>query len=210
MKLNDIFPDVFVINLDHRTDRLADINYMAEQQGWRFKRWPATNSLDLSINGVNMEENERRRAELACKISHARVISAAKRMGLEKVLILEDDAVLNGDRFDMLQEALNEVEDVDQNWQLFYLGANDINNTKERVGFVSYRIFTPYTTHAYCIHERAYDNVLLALYNRGQVDVLYSEFIASQGHSYTVYPYIAEQKNGISDITGITEKYTLK
>jgi len=210
--INTLFPHIYVINLERRKDRRDEIHFMAEQQRWHrsYLLWPAVDALQLHINGQPMEENPRRQAELACKVSHARVIRDALLSDYEYILVLEDDAVIDIDGFDRLQQAFLEMEEVDPGWHMFYLGANDINDTKEQAGFACFRLFTAYTTHAYVIHRRAYLMALDALDLRGQADVLFAEYITSQGHSYTVFPYVATQREGISDITGANETYKLK
>lgn len=211
--LNNYFDQIFCINLDRRPDRLEKFTEMANHLGFTFNRWPAVDGLELRHpNGQIMEENERRNMELACKLSHKRLIRYAKEVGYHSIMIFEDDARLNEFNYPLLKYVLSgdefhtELNGVDQ-WHMFYLGFNDINKTKEDLGNNICRIRTGFTTHAYAVHNSAYDLLLNALDYRGQADVLYADYIHPLGHSYAINPNIAYQEDGFSDITLKEESY---
>jgi GR25 family glycosyltransferase involved in LPS biosynthesis len=219
--LNDYFPHIFCINLDRREDRLARFDAMAKANDFTYTRWPAVDGRELrDPNGNLMEENERRRMELACKVSHARLIRYAKSQGMSHILVFEDDAVLDKGWEAKIHEPLfpstyglgieiNETH-CTADWHMLYLGVNDINGTKEILTDNICRIRTGFTTHAYAINSTAYDLALNAFDMRGQADVLYADYIHPLGHSYAFHPNICHQADGFSDITLKDEKYTLK
>ncbi len=217
--LNDYFPHIFCINLDRREDRLARFDAMAKANKFEYTRWPAVDGRELKspIGGL-MEENERRQMELACKISHARLIRHALKEGLPWILVFEDDAVLREGWEEYLKESLLRnhygIPIIDprhkwrkQFWHMLYLGVNDINGTKEVLNERICRIYTGFTTHAYAIHHSAYELALDAFDLRGQADVLYADHIHPLGHSYAFHPNIAYQADGFSDITLNNESY---
>ena len=178
----------------------------------------------LHPNGQMMEENERRNMELACKLSHLRLIKYAKDKGYKNILIFEDDARLVDGFIDKLESIVQRVtngklfffdghfqtmEIVIKNapfWQMLYLGVNHINPPVEIDGNLC-RVITGFTTHAYAVNCTAYDLLLSALDYRGQADVLYADYIHPLGHSYAISPNIAYQEDGFSDITLKEESY---
>jgi GR25 family glycosyltransferase involved in LPS biosynthesis len=178
---------------------------MADSIGMKFTRIPAVDKNNLMLStGQNMEENDRRQAELACKLSHITAISQAKALGAERVLIFEDDAELSSNFLDQLDRAYN---DLPSDWEMFYLGVNDINKTKQIYNNHLCKIFTGYTTHAYSVNIRAYDLILNKLLYRAPIDVLYAEFIHPRGHSYCMHKNICSQIDDFSDITNKHESY---
>ncbi len=215
--LNNLFPHIFCINLARRPDRLEEFTDMAKHHGFDFTRWEATDGRKLvHPNGQPMEENDRRQMELACKISHARLIRHAKDQGLNRILIFEDDARLV-EGFERQLKGLFSLgyygnlfftEKLGfREWEMLYLGFNDINKTAEQVLPNIVRVRTGFTTHAYAVNYHAYDKILDALDYRGQADVLYADYIHPLGNSYAISPNIAYQADGFSDITLKEENY---
>lgn len=222
--LNEIFDAVFCINLDRRPDRLERFTAMAKELHFTFTRWQAVDSKVLKHpNGMIMEENERRNNELACKLSHLRLLKYAKEKKYSSILIFEDDAVINQSLIPILDSITSLTKDYDeprdfkfelyqsgikiQHWHMLYLGVNDINKTKEKITENIYRIYTGFTTHAYAVNSIAYDILIEALEYRGQADVLYADYVHPLGKSYCIHPNIVYQEDGFSDITEKEESY---
>jgi glycosyl transferase family 25 len=68
--------NIYVINLDQRTDRLEQITKELGDMGLKFKRFPAIKTTP----GI-----------LGCGLSHLAVLKEARDLGLKNVLIFEDD-----------------------------------------------------------------------------------------------------------------------
>jgi GR25 family glycosyltransferase involved in LPS biosynthesis len=206
--VNSFFDEVYLINLKHREDRFEQFRQMADCNRFHFRRIEAINKTDLHLStGQAVEENDRRMGELACKMSHVEAINAAIENNHESILIFEDDADL---LFGWEEKLIKSIADLPADWEMFYLGVNDINKTKQFVTNHLCKIWTGYTTHAYAIHERAYKPILKALYTRAPIDVIYAEYIHPKGNSYCMPENIAVQRDGFSDITNNNEKYNLK
>lgn len=222
--LNKYFDAIFCINLDRRSDRLERFAEMARKFNFTFHRWPAVDGLELKHpNGNIMEENERRNMELACKLSHLRLLKYAKLEGLRNILIFEDDARLTADSIHKISKVvipqvyatlLRGVDDesksylsMNPEWHMLYLGVNDINKTKEIITDDLARIRTGFTTHSYAVNHIAYDMLINALEFRGQADVLYADYIHPLCKSYAIHPNVAYQEDGFSDITLKEESY---
>ena len=67
---------IYVINLDHRTDRLAEVTKELDDMGLKFKRFSAIKTTPGFIG---------------CGLSHLAVLKEARSLGLKNVLIFEDD-----------------------------------------------------------------------------------------------------------------------
>ena len=105
---------VFVINLDRETARMAEMARQCEEHGIPFKRVPA-------IDGRKVSPRVRSQmatpfcqrfctpSMIGCALSHMQVWRAVLRAGYERVLVLEDDAVLVPDFKDRLSRALTDV-----------------------------------------------------------------------------------------------------
>lgn len=213
--LNKYFDAIFCINLDRRPDRLSSFTDMAQKFGFTFQRWSSVDGKELKHpNGQMMEENERRNMELACKLSHLRLLRYAKEEGYQNVLIFEDDARIHERSFPLFKYAISELipdstgVTFTRDWDMLYLGVNHIN-PPEDLGADSnlVRVVTGFTTHAYAVNHTAYDLLISALDYRGQADVLYADYIHPLGHSYAISPNIAYQEDGFSDITLKEESY---
>src|ERR1043165_776453 len=115
---------VFVINLDRRTDRMQRITSMLSDMGVEFERFRAIEGRD-SVK--------------ACRQSHLEVLRMQVERGLNKVLILEDDAVL---------ERMPTEEEFNAEWDQLYLGGNHSKQLTPLKGTLQ-RCRSTYTTHAY-------------------------------------------------------------
>lgn len=199
---------IFCINLPRRTDRMEEFSEMARGLSLCYEVFPAVDARDMKINTVLMEENERRRAELACTISHRRVLRYAMEHGMHTIMVMEDDCILDRGWETAVYTFLNYGIEA---WDMLYLGINDINKTNEVICEQFSRIRTGFTTHAYIANiAESYDILIDALDFRGPPDVLFAEFVHPKGNSYVITPYKAHQRAGISDITMKEENYVLK
>ncbi|MGJ8696768.1 MAG: glycosyltransferase family 25 protein [Verrucomicrobiaceae bacterium] len=95
-----------------------------------------------------------------CRESHLKVVREAQRDGLESVLILEDDVVFHRESGRFLSTIVSLLPD---DWDLFYLGGQHGEKPVpgEDPRLVKGRKIT--RTHAYAVHERAYEKFLQEL-----------------------------------------------
>lgn len=224
----DTVDAVFVINLDHRTDRWTSF-----QENWK-DIIPADKLIRSSaVVGVKLPgydelpwftaETGNKMPSWAgaagCLLSHRRVISEAQKMGFETVVVMEDDAVPS--------EALGGVKDgadlvdflkTSNNWGLIYLGFNKMPKIGVRVlqgrkdNLSIWRIPGALSTHAYVVHKRAYISLLrsfpeqecvwpwIAKYRA--IDTWFREFFEGAAHFgiYAVIPRLAVQAGFSSDV----------
>ena len=100
MKLNKYLNDVdaYVINLEHRTEKLNYIDNHLKSKNIQFKLFKALK-----------HDNPKR----GCLESHLSVIKKALESKVKYVLIMEDDCKFIGD--------LNSMKPLPQNWDMIYL-----------------------------------------------------------------------------------------
>ena len=219
---------IYIINLDHRTDRWDTIqklvhNLFSTEGDSRWSRFSGiipdlqvvseTCYNRFTINPEVKKDKERVRNYLTgatgCKMSHVEIIRDAKSKGYKQILILEDDACLPPNlsvaqfRKD-LYEALLELQV--RNWWMCYLGGKNVGEVYP-FGRKIARINGIKTTHAYLIHERCFDLVLHGMMNSGlEADVFY-QWIHTQCRCFRITPGILIQSEDYSDILGQNVNY---
>jgi glycosyl transferase family 25 len=119
--------NIFVINLDKSTQRLAEMSQRLEQLSLPFTRMTAVYGASLTDDELNMHYssalNERvyRRplsaAEIGCYLSHRNIWQTMVEGNLSMALILEDDAELGA----QLPAALRAIENLERPWDLIKL-----------------------------------------------------------------------------------------
>ncbi|MDO5647654.1 glycosyltransferase family 25 protein [Paracoccus sp. (in: a-proteobacteria)] len=101
---------IWVINLDHRSDRLAAIGAQLDGMGLRWNRLPAAWGAQMSADELAQAGPDRGwigplgPGARACTISHLRAWQALIDSGAPCGLILEDDAVLAADLAGLLRD----------------------------------------------------------------------------------------------------------
>jgi GR25 family glycosyltransferase involved in LPS biosynthesis len=182
----------YVINLDHRTDRLAAVQVAINNMGVEgFIRVPAIDTrsqvefpkeqvLDESMaairRGHRLEHHELTTGAVGCYLSHMKCWSLLKDSGDACALILEDDAVFrnNPEDFDRIV-SIGQAELVN-GLDIFLLGHTfDVAGPERAVSIEKFYCF-----HAYLISALACDKLLrLALPMKYQLD----SFISKLNHA---------------------------
>lgn len=193
------FDNAFVINLDHREDRLKAITIELAKHGIVAERIPAIkgNPRRLHVEGLP--------ADVGCTLSHVKCIEVAKERGYKSVLIFEDDAVLRDNFTSLFKDYWSRVP---EDWDMVYLGGNHWgrhlemkdNPRLDKVADNVYRTLHTLTTHAYVIKDTIYDKVIeyLGVANK-PVDMMYVD-LQQTCKVYALRPNLAWQKADISDI----------
>lgn len=160
---------------------------------------PPTSAPDWFTLGKPLTETRRR--EFGCMLAHMNAILNAKRLGLESVLILEDDIVPVGD--------VGYAMDMAETWLprcgIFYVGymgglVEKMEWRHDRTAILRGRILG---THAYAIHGSMYDEVL-NMQSPKAIDMAFSEM--SKNREFRgVVPAAILQRAGYSQITRSTK-----
>lgn len=187
MKLNDWFDNIYIINLEHRTDRWEHCVEQMKKHDFTAEQFKAIGRSDL-INGWQ-----------ACTLSHIAVLDDAKSRGLTRILVLEDDFVF--------AEHFNQVFELPQHllWDIFYLGVNHQIKPEEISEYYDSnfkRVIKGLTSHAV-----AYNNVQdierflsFAKSLNHVIDECLFYYFQTKGTAYCYYPNLAWQLGGYSDI----------
>jgi glycosyl transferase family 25 len=130
---------IYVINLDHRKDRLEEIT--KELDNLKFKRFPAIKTSPGMIG---------------CGLSHLAVLKEARELGLKEVLIFEDDFTFSESKehcWKTVEEFLkNETYDV-------VMLAYALNSSKPyKPGLL--KVLDAQTASAYIVNNRFYDTLI--------------------------------------------------
>lgn len=203
MTLNDITPNIFVINLLRRTDRLEHI----QEQSRRFD-FDAMITAAVDAQEINNPTNLRP-GEYALLLSHGKILTYARYMNLDKIIVLEDDADFVADTNERLSK---EWQEIPSDFDLVYLGCNKQYLGAGRVPATDVsdniiRLYSAFTTHAMVINSSIYDIVLdkIDQFNM-PLDVIYSE-VQKDCKAYGFKKNLAKQLDCHSDIIGFNPAY---
>jgi len=209
------FDRVYFINLDRRTDRKLHM----EQQ---------LNKLNLSATRIQAFDGKTikwrkefgvwskywNEGAFACCLSHRQALTDAYKNGFENILILEDDAVLQDNFFEVLDKAWQELP---ENWHMLYLAANhgakgspSYPTEKDKIGEHLFKLKGSLCSHAIILNKVCYPailNHLAAPY--GPIDVFYSLY-QQFFPCYVCSPGLAKQMAGHSDIVDQVVGYSSK
>jgi glycosyl transferase family 25 len=132
---------VYVINLDHRTDRLEEITKELDIMGLKFKRFPAIKTSP----GI-----------IGCGLSHLAVLKEARELGLKEVLIFEDDFTFSESK----EHCWKTVEEFLKNetYDVVMFGYNMQKSSPYKPGLL--KVLEAQTASAYIVNHRFYDKLI--------------------------------------------------
>ena len=182
MKLSEVFPLSYLVNLDRRPDRLKQANEEFDKLDFHPERFSAIEN----VNGA-----------AGCYLSHLEILKKA-RAKKKSVLIFEDDVMLVGDYKSVIEQALDELQDLD--WDMFYLGGNvlkPVYQITEHIGKLTHC----QSTHAYGVNYKFLD-ILVPFIEQQKyiVDVLYADGVIPVRNCFITIPMVAIQRSDYSDI----------
>jgi GR25 family glycosyltransferase involved in LPS biosynthesis len=136
----------FYINLDHRTDRRAEVEAELEKMGIPCERFPAV-KWSPGIVG--------------CNYSHIAVLKEARNRGYDSVLIFEDDFQFIVDK-DTFWSTMSSIErEVADSYDVVMLSYNaGHESTYKPYSDNLIKILGAQTTSGYIVHSRMYDDLI--------------------------------------------------
>lgn len=174
--------DVYVINLDRRTDRWEYVSNHLKEKEISFTRIPAIPT-----------------GWAGCRDTHISIMEGALRRKEDQFTILEDDVYILGDIWNWV-DALEELPyDVD----CLYWGASP-KEPQERYSKHLYRLKHAHVTHAITWFYRpggAIDYILMEKDNIRKIDDFFANVIQPQFNCFVMYPLFAAQKEGFKSDT---------
>lgn len=156
-----MFDAAFFINLDHRIDRKNKFLEKAKLAKLdNVIRFPAISVTDEQCLPDYYNQGEKRKYKVGCTLSHQAVVKQAKEMGLENVLIFEDDCVFLDDFYNVVETCSKELKTLDE-WSVMYFGGEPSNHCTP----ITENIYTitnggVYCCHAYAVNHTFYDKIL--------------------------------------------------
>lgn len=179
--------DIYVINLEERTDRLEKIKEI-------FK--------DFNLIRINAIKHEN--GAIGCFLSHIECIKIAKQNNLKNIFVIEDDCIpyytetnfVN--RLCKVKKILDEYED----WDIFlgstnHVFAQDVIEKKNILEIFFLKMIRGSSAHMICYNQKVYDTFINANpYTDGPVD----KFWINKFTAIVPIPFIASQNEGFSNI----------
>ncbi len=209
MSLESEFKNIYVINLDRRTDRWSLVKNELEKASIKnYERFSAVDGKTLThkykfVPTEAMSESQAL-GHIGCTLSHLGVLNKAKSDESERYAVFEDDVVFK-ENFDQLFDQC--FSEVPSNWDCILLGGSHVGGF-DRITERVIRIFGSYTTHAMLINKKFYDKLTSVWENAGkEVDVAMAS-LHRDNYCYAFNPPLAWQRDGFSDILGKYDDYT--
>ena len=201
----DFFKNIYVINLDRRKDRWAEVQGELQKLGIQQRA--------QRISGVDLGSHP------GCTASHKKFLDLAIQNGSGASLVIEDDAQIMSDWQESLHNGLKRLPD---DWDILYLGYNLDPHSPSTIppNFIGYnliQLFGCLTTHMYAVNCNRLDRIkafreYMDKYSSIiQIDMLFLTIILThQFKTYGIYPMVAVQRAGFSDISNHAVTYSLK
>lgn len=200
---------VIVINMLSRRDRLSNVGTQMEKLGspvWLHV--PAvkptlTDTESWVVPGRLWKQDINYSIGVfGCLLSHVKAVSLASSLQLQSVLIFEDD--FNIEQTDhlltSLQAAFTYFSTSNVLWDMLMLSGNH-QKPPVPVGRGLALAVDSLTTHAYVLHQRAYNVVLgHALEYRKEIDLFYRDFLQARGLTFVLVPGQVSQYPSYSNI----------
>lgn len=192
-----MYDKIYCINLERRPDRweLAKIEF--EKHGLAVERFAAVDANEFK------KEYTTKPGACACAFSHLLIIQKAKLLGLNSVLIFEDDAELHPGFVPLFEDC---IKDLPEDWDMLYLGGSHQEKPQPVTNKI-YRVSKTLTTHAYIIRKSMFDKIIELLTNLEQpIDGIYGD-LQKVFNCYVTNPPLAWQRENFSDIEGRNMNY---
>jgi GR25 family glycosyltransferase involved in LPS biosynthesis len=214
ININTYFDKIYIINLNHRSDRWKNILDMLKKNNIKnYERFPGIiPSYNFLINSkiwkncftkFNIKKIKKIGknyivGSMGKKISHYNVIKLAKQNNYKKILILEDDIELINNYIFYLNNIINQLND--KNIQYDFISFYNIKNINNE-NIISENIYISNkitNTCAYSISENIYDIIIEnILNNEYELENIYNIIFKNK---YNSFPNIINLIESYSDI----------
>lgn len=140
------FDEIFMINLERRTDRYEKMNVSLRELGIKWRHFLAVDGKNFTKKKVDemgvaamsdFKDPFLKRpitfGEIGCFMSHWNIWKEIVDRNLEMVLVLEDDVRFESNFVNQLKEVLKQAQSVrnQENWDLIYTGRKRMSRSKE-------------------------------------------------------------------------------
>lgn len=178
--------DIYVINLQHRTDRLEHI----------------VNIFGKNFNLIRVDAIKHEYGLIGCFMSHQKCLQIAKEKNLNNIIVIEDDCTINPYYANNFADKINDIKtflDNYEDWDIFVGGCTKMSeqNIVKKIDFNNIiEINKANTTHFMIYNSSCYDFFLDFKDFNTAIDAVWHYKL----RGLTMAPFIAYQLVGYSDI----------
>jgi GR25 family glycosyltransferase involved in LPS biosynthesis len=191
MKIDELFPLQYLINLDERKDRLQ----LAEKE---FAK--------IGISPMRFSAIKNENPALGCFQSHLEILKIAREKN-QNVLIFEDDIEFIKGAKEIIESSLSDLNT--GYWDLWY-GSGNILKPAYQISKHLARLTHCQSTHFYSCHKDFLDTLISFLENNIYIiDVLYSQIIIPNNKCYISVPMAGIQRTDFSTIENQIMSYDI-
>lgn len=215
------FDRVFCLNLDERQDRWAECsdnfqNYNIDN----YERFPAIRI----ANGAYEHWSQKRIGQVSCLLSFCKMIDEAINRNYNSVIFLEDDFEFCLPPEELSSKIEQCLKELPKNWDMFYLGANVINEILEKpLDFYSENLLklnSGYALHSVAISRAGLINIKSYFENGDKpwyqqmieqyeaIDVFFAKTYQPNQRCYIPNELLALQRPDFSSIEGSFFNYS--
>lgn len=199
--LNEYFDNIYVINLDKRTDRLEACQREFDKIGATFERVPAIDGSTLGDIELKAQRDEMRwnKGAYALTLTTIKVLEDAIEKGYNNILIMEDDIEFHP-LFDI--NARKALKTIPENYDLAFLGYTHTRPPVRHNGYWQ-KMVSAFSCHAYSVNKHMM-KFYLSLLKRldAPIDHHTNTIIGARMNSYSTNEKLVYQVDGVSDIEG--------
>lgn len=190
--INEEFPHKICINLDRRPDRWQQMQRKFDRHAIQsVRRFPALDgyNLDVPANWTNTP------GAYGCLLSHLQVVREARRLGLSRVLIFEDDVVFDRHFHEKFDTYFRQLP---SDWHMLYFGALH-KNEPIKIHDNLVRITRANSTYAYALRDTVFDDFIELNCKAETVLDIASFILQQQFNCYCFTPHLAWVETDYSD-----------
>jgi len=203
-----LLENVYYINLETSEDRRVQVEKELQKMNWKYERFDAIKTAD---------------GRIGCCISHLRIIERAKEIGLDYVVVVEDDIQFTQPKKynQMLAEFKNFTKSNNMKYDVLLFGANiaDKANGIKKVNDLIYKVTCGLTSTGYLVNKHYFDTLidnykesinLLINYSNldiGCIDINWLK-LQKMGNWYILFPRTISQRPALSIIQNNYVDYT--
>lgn len=208
-KIYDFFDDSYYINLDNRIDRREKIEKRLKEVNIKSKRFSAIQPDIKNCTHVpywkdhkTQQEQRLKSNEVGCALSHKGIISIAKDLNLDNILIFEDDCVFLDGFEKSVKKIISDIKKYNIDWDIIYFGGEP-NNNCERITDNVYIIPKGgiYGLQSYAVNNKFFNKILNMNFNNCSIiDIFLLNYNPNERKYILSKKLLTEQETNYSDL----------
>jgi GR25 family glycosyltransferase involved in LPS biosynthesis len=202
MKLHEYFDRTYLINLDSRTDRLAQSTAECGKYDILFERFQACDGSaeidNIRPSATSENQTSWNKGSAGLCVSTIKILEQCQKDNLDSVLIMEDDVEFNPQINNILDQTMSQIPD---HWESIFFGLSFAQTVQitENIGMIK----SGWSAHCFAINRTVFQYIIELLSSMDDpADIKYSRYLFPRGKSYVVKPFLAWQRPSLSNIRG--------